>query len=60
MAEWYGSADALARAQERLRRAEPPPWRAPREALAVGASFVCFERGPSGPGRKGERGWAGA
>jgi deoxyribonuclease V len=57
--EWPESAEALVRAQESLGRATPPPWR-PASELLVGACFVCFERGPSGPGRKGEPGWVGA
>jgi deoxyribonuclease V len=28
--------------------------------ITIGGCFVCFERGPSGPGRKGESAWAGA
>jgi deoxyribonuclease V len=58
--EWPESPDALVRAQEELARMTPAPWRAPDGGLAVGGCFVCFERGPSGPGRKGEPGWAGA
>lgn len=49
----------LVRAQEMLGRATPPHWQ-PAETFTVGGCFVCFERGPSGPGRKGEPGWAGA
>lgn len=45
--------------QEELARAAPPPWR-PTEQMAIGGCFVCFERGPSGPGRKGESAWAAA
>lgn len=60
MAEWPESAGGLVRAQEELARAAAPQWRPQGGALAVGGCFVCFERGPSGPGRKGEPGWAGA
>jgi deoxyribonuclease V len=58
--QWPESADALAGAQELLGRATPPRWQPAGEELAVAACFVCFQRGPSGPGRKGEPGWAGA
>jgi deoxyribonuclease V len=57
---WPGSADELVRAQDRLARAAPPPWHLPAGPVTIGGCFVCFERGPSGPGRKGERAWAGA
>jgi deoxyribonuclease V len=60
VAEWPASAEALVRAQQELSGETPPPWRLSNAPLAVGACFVCFERGPSGPGRKGEPGWAGA
>jgi deoxyribonuclease V len=59
VAEWPKSVEALVEAQKALAEQTPPPWR-PSEEPAVGACFVCFERGPSGPGRKGEPGWAGA
>ena len=61
MDEWPATREELIRVQEELGRAEPPPWRPPKDVdLAVGGCFVCFERGPSGPGRKGESAWAGA
>jgi deoxyribonuclease V len=43
-----------------LRAAAPALWQPSDERPAVGACFLCFERGLSGPGRKGEPGWAGA
>jgi deoxyribonuclease V len=47
--------------QQELARAQPPPWSPRRpEDLAIGAVFVCFERGPSGPGRKDDPAWAAA
>jgi deoxyribonuclease V len=46
-------------AQQALASASPPPWRAP-DGIRIGGCFVCFERGPSGPGRAGDRGWAAA
>ena len=50
------------RVQEELARARPGTggWRRSSEDIAAAGCFVCFERGPSGPGRKGETAWAGA
>ncbi|HYZ78337.1 MAG TPA: endonuclease V [Gaiellaceae bacterium] len=56
---WPATKQALIDHQVALGRATPPPWR-PEDGGAVGGCFVCFTRGPSGPGRAGERGWAGA
>jgi deoxyribonuclease V len=58
-ASWPSSAERLVAVQRALASAEPPPWR-PHGEVRVGGCFVCFERGPSGPGRAGDRGWAGA
>ena len=60
MTDWPELAADLIGAQEALGNATPPPWQPSYDEFAVGACFVCFERGPSGPGRKGEPGWAGA
>jgi len=57
---WPGSAEELVRAQQELARAAPAAWRPTDAEPAVGGCFVCFERGPTGPGREGEPGWAGA
>jgi deoxyribonuclease V len=58
---WPATAEELVREQERLARAEPLPWPAADSApLAIGGCFVCFARGPSGPGEAGDPGWAGA
>jgi len=57
---WPGSAEELVRAQERLGRATPQGWHLPERPFAIGGCFVCFERGASGRGRKGEPAWAGA
>jgi hypothetical protein len=43
-----------------LARAVPPRWDALREVSRVASCFVCFERGRSGPGAAGDRGWAAA
>jgi deoxyribonuclease V len=60
MDAWPATAEELVRAQEELARAAPPRWRPVGEDVAAAACFVCFERGPSGPGRRGETAWAGA
>jgi deoxyribonuclease V len=60
MDAWPASAHELIEVQEELARASPPPWRPGVDELAIGGCFVCFDRGPSGPGRKGESAWAGA
>jgi deoxyribonuclease V len=57
---WPGSAEELVRAQERLAVATPQGWHLPERPFAIGGCFVCFERGPSGRGRKGEPAWAAA
>lgn len=51
---WPRSGDELVDAQRALARAEPPAWRPPPGALAIGACAVCGER------PEGGRGWAGA
>jgi deoxyribonuclease V len=45
--------------QAALAAATPPPWRLLPGAV-VGGCFICFERGRSGPGRRGDPGWAAA
>jgi deoxyribonuclease V len=51
---------ALVEAQDELGRATPPEWEPPETELAWAGCFVCFQRGPSGPGAVGDRGWAAA
>jgi deoxyribonuclease V len=58
--DWPQDAEALVQAQTALGYITPPRWDPPQEELAAGACFVCFERGPSGPGRQGDAGWAAA
>src|SRR2546429_6308014 len=60
MNAWPATAEELVRAQEEVARAAPPRWRPAGEGVAAAACFVCFERGPSGQGRRGETAWAGA
>jgi deoxyribonuclease V len=56
---WPSSPERLVVAQLALASAAPPPWRL-REGVRIGGCFVCFERGRSGPGAAGDRGWAAA
>jgi deoxyribonuclease V len=55
------SAGELVDVQRALGAAEPPPWR-PRAGAppAVGACAVCFPRGETGAGNRGDRAWAAA
>jgi deoxyribonuclease V len=55
---WPNTPEELVAEQQRLAGLRPPPWRGPAEH--VGACFVCFERGPAGPGAVGDAAWAGA
>lgn len=57
---WPATASELVAEQERLAREAPPTWRLPGARFVAGAVFVCFPRGPSGPGARGDRAWAAA
>jgi deoxyribonuclease V len=46
--------------QGELARSRAAPWCPSGPRPLVAGCFVCFERGGSGSGRAGERGWAGA
>lgn len=59
MRSWPASARGLVAEQAALGREAPRPWE-PGTGFVVGGCFVCFERGPSGPGRAGDRAWAAA
>jgi len=56
---WPPSAPELVAAQESLGRANPERLR-PDGRSGVGAVFVCFARGGSGPGSAGDPAWAAA
>jgi deoxyribonuclease V len=56
---WPQTAAELAQVQYALAGAALPEWD-PQAGAEIGGCFVCFERGPSGPGEAGDRGWAGA
>ena len=45
-------------AQQRLATLSPEPWHWTGSATRVGAVFVAFPRGSSGPGASGDRCWA--
>ena len=57
---WPTNAEELVAAQNELARATAAPWPTPADMGRVAACFVCFERGRTGPGVAGERGWAAA
>jgi deoxyribonuclease V len=56
---WPATTEELLELQNELGAASPPPWRPTGKEL-VGGCFVCFARGPSGPGARGDAAWAGA
>jgi deoxyribonuclease V len=60
MAGWPASAEKLMEEQVALGREAPAPWRPAGEPRSVAGCFVCFARGASGPGARGDAGWAGA
>lgn len=57
---WPTSIAELSAVQAELASASPDPWQAPNRGLDVGGVFVCFGRGGSGPGARGDDGWGGA
>jgi deoxyribonuclease V len=59
---WPRSAVELVEAQRALADAKPPRWHPLAEPgfLAIGAVAICFPRGMSGPGARGDRAWAAA
>jgi deoxyribonuclease V len=57
--EWPGTREELIEEQLRLAALDPAPWSFEPDAR-IGAVFVCFTRGGSGPGRAGDRAWAAA
>jgi len=56
---WPQTREELTEEQLRLGALAPPPWRFGPGAR-VGAVFVCFVRGGSGPGNAGDAAWAAA
>jgi deoxyribonuclease V len=59
---WPTSPEELIDAQLALATAaSPEPWVVPEEpTVAIGACVVCFPRGMTGPGARGDRAWAAA
>jgi len=57
---WPTSPAQLIAAQELLAGASPPSWRPGSDERAIGACVVCFARGQTGPGARGDRAWAAA
>lgn len=57
---WPSTAEELIALQEGLARLTDLRKEPPADAGRVAACFVCFERGRSGPGAAGDRGWAAA
>lgn len=62
MTKWPANVEALMAAQEDLGRQHPAPWTpsAPPDRLAIGGCWVCFPRGHTGPGQRGDPAWAAA
>ncbi len=59
MGEWPGTREELVEEQLRLAALDAAPWWF-EPGARIGAVFVCFARGGSGPGRAGDRAWAAA
>lgn len=60
MPPWPETPEALCQAQAALARESAEPWRPESTTFRVGGVYVCFGRGGSGHGARGDRGWAGA
>lgn len=60
MPGWPTTKAELVALQRELARRAPSAWRVPDHPLRAVGCFVCFERGGSGPGAAGDRGWAAA
>jgi deoxyribonuclease V len=58
--EWPEDSSALDAEQLRLAALRPPPSQPAADGLRVGGCFLAFAPGEQGPGRAGDRGWAGA
>jgi deoxyribonuclease V len=58
---WPETADELASAQRALADERPQPWRPAEETTpAIGGCWVCFPRGKTGAGDRGDPAWAAA
>ena len=59
MTGWPSSVPELIELQLELATQHQTPWRLSGPAR-IGGCFVCFQRGQTGPGHAGDRGWAAA
>jgi deoxyribonuclease V len=59
MADWPAAAEELLELQLELAAKSAPNWPF-SESARIGACFVCFQRGPAGPGSAGDAAWAAA
>jgi deoxyribonuclease V len=59
MSDWPASAEELTARQYELAALSPVRW-TPAGGAVVAGCFVCFPRGKTGPGRRGDPGWAAA
>lgn len=57
---WPEDRDALVAAQRELAREAPETWALPSPPIRIGACWVCFPRGLTGPGEVGDPAWAAA
>ncbi|MFB0517152.1 MAG: endonuclease V [Candidatus Neomarinimicrobiota bacterium] len=60
MGDWPTTSEELIQVQEELRCRKPAIWRPGVAPITVGACFVCFGRGSTRNGARGDIGWAGA
>jgi deoxyribonuclease V len=57
---WPASPDQLIALQHELAAAAPPGWHPHGAQPSIAAWVVCFARGHTGPGARGDRAWAAA
>jgi len=57
---WPADVDSLIAFQQELAYAAPEPWRPPHGRPRIGACWVSFPRGLTGPGGAGDPAWAAA
>ena len=57
---WPASPDELIALQDELAAAVPPSWHPHGAQPSIAACVVCFARGHTGPGARGDRAWAAA
>lgn len=57
---WPEDEETLVAVQQELGTAEPVPWMPAGEDTVTGGAWVCFPRGLTGPGERGDPVWAAA